>query len=364
MSAAGEIWLIDVTVIRLNYHLPGTAPATLKPRVDAATDPATLTLIQYDAEAIFEGEFDSFDDLMARFDPAKVNWINIDGLNDLDLLRRIAERFKIHPLALEDVLNTTQRPKVEPYDDNIFIVSEMVYFEESRALTFEQVSIFLGESFLLTFQEERGRDAFEHVRKRLRMGKGFARQRKADYLAYALLDGIVDHFFPILETLGDAIEEIEEELLEHPTKATLRRLYEAKRLLIQLRRASWPQREIVNVLMRDETGRVAQETAVFLRDCYDHITQIIDLVESYRDISAGLMDVYLSSLGFRTNEIMRVLTVVSTFFIPLTFVAGVYGMNFAFMPELHWKYGYAYFWALCAVVAGTTFFIVKRKKWI
>ncbi|MGH8048805.1 MAG: magnesium/cobalt transporter CorA [Chthoniobacterales bacterium] len=357
-------------MIRLNYHSPGTPPATLKPRVEPHMGPCTITLIQYDAETIFEAEIETFEDLMERFDPAKVNWINIDGLHDLELLRKLAERFAIHPLALEDVLNTSQRPKVEPYDDNIFIVSEMAYFEEGeKSLAFEQVSLFLGDAFLLTFQEEKGRDAFELVRKRLRAGRGFARQRKADYLAYALLDAIVDHFFPILESLGDAIEEIEEELLEHPTKATLRRLYEGKRLLVQLRRASWPHREIVNALMRDESGRVTKETTVFLRDCYDHITQIIDIIESYRDISAGLMDVYLSSLGFRTNEIMRVLTIVSTFFIPLTFVAGVYGMNFNTdspwnMPELHWKYGYLYFWGICAAVTAFTLYVAKRNKWL
>ena len=356
-------------MIRLNYHLPGTPPATLLPRVDATTGPSSITLIQYDGDTIYEGEFDSFDDLMTRFDPAKVNWINVDGLNDTELLRRIAERFKIHPLALEDVLNTTQRPKVEPYDDNIFIVSEMAYFESNQSLAFEQVSIFLGVGFLLTFQEERGRDAFEAVRKRLRSGRGFARQRKSDYLAYALLDAVVDQFFPILETVGDGIEEIEEELLERPDKSSLRRLYESKRLLVQLRRASWPHREIVNALMRDESGCIVDETKVFLRDCYDHITQIIDIIESYRDISAGLMDVYLSSLGFRTNEIMRVLTIVSTFFIPLTFVAGVYGMNFNTdspynMPELHWKYGYVFFWVLCAGITAFTFFVAKRNKWL
>jgi magnesium transporter len=356
-------------VIRLNYHLPGTAPATLLPRVNASAGPASITLIQYDADTILETEVASFDELNARFDPAKVNWINVDGLGDIALLRKLAERFHIHPLALEDVLNTTQRPKVEPYESNIFVVSEMAYFEKGGALAFEQVSLFLGEGFVLTLQEEKGRDVFEAVRKRLRAGRGFARQRKADYLAYALLDAIVDQFFPILETVGDAIEEIEEELLERPSKQTLRRLYEAKRLLVQLRRAAWPHREILNSLMRDESGRVFAETSVFLRDCYDHITQIIDIVESYRDITAGLMDVYLSSLGFRTNEIMRVLTVVSTFFIPLTFIAGVYGMNFNTdspwnMPELHWKFGYLFFWGVCATVAGVTFYIVKRKKWL
>lgn len=356
-------------MIRLNYHLPGTAPATLLPRAEARQGPASITLFQYDAGTILEEEFDSFDELMERFDPSKVNWINVDGLGDVDLLRRVGEQFGIHPLALEDVLNTSQRPKVEPYEDNIFVVSEMVYFDEGSRLTFEQVSLFLGKNFLLTFQEEHGRDAFEGVRKRLRSGRGFARTRGPDYLTYALLDAIVDQLFPVLETVGDGIEAIEEELLERPTKDTLRDLYEAKRLLVQMRRASWPQREVLNALMRDDSGRVTAETTIFLRDCYDHITQIIDIIESYRDLSAGLMDVYLSSLGFRTNEIMRVLTVVSTIFIPLTFIAGVYGMNFNTrspfnMPELGWEYGYLFFWAICSTVGITTFIIVKRKRWL
>lgn len=356
-------------MIRLNYHLPGTAPATLLPRAEASSGPPAISLIQYDANSIEEVELDTFEELVEKFDPSKVNWINIDGLGDVDLLRKVGDRFGIHPLALEDVLNTSQRPKVEPYEDNIFIVSEMVYFDSDGKLTFEQISLFLGANFLLTFQEEHGRDAFEGVRRRLRSGRGFARSRGADYLAYALLDATIDQLFPVLETVGDGIEAIEEELLERPTKKALRELYEAKRLLVQMRRASWPQREILSALMRDDSGRITPGTTIFLRDCYDHITQIIDIIESYRDLSAGLMDVYLSSLGFRTNEIMRVLTVVSTFFIPLTFLAGVYGMNFNThspfnMPELGWKFGYLYFWGLCALIALVTFIVVKRKRWL
>jgi len=355
--------------MRLNYHMPGTPPATLLPGRESGGSVPTITLIQYDSETIFESEFDSFGELMARFDPGKVNWINIDGLGDTDLLRALGEQFGLHPLALEDVLNTTQRPKVEHYANHFFIVSEMVYFDKEEHLTFEQVSMFLGSNYLITIQEEHGEDSFESVRQRLRVGRGFGRKRGPDYLAYALIDSIVDQFFPVLESLGDAIEDIEEELLERPSKSTLRRLYEVKRLLVQVRRASWPHREILNSLMRDDTGRVTAETTIFLRDCYDHITQIIDIIESYRDLSAGLMDVYLSSLGFRTNEIMRVLTVVSTIFIPLTFVAGVYGMNFNTsspfnMPELDWKFGYLYFWLISALIAGTTLVIVKRKKWL
>jgi magnesium transporter len=267
------------------------------------------------------------------------------------------------------VLNTTQRPKLETFDDHLFVVSEMVYFEEGDQLAVEQVSLFLGDSFVLTLQEERGCDTFERVRARLRSGRGYSRKRGADYLLYALLDTIVDQFFPVLETLGDGVEELEEELLASPTKDTLRRLYEVKRLLIQIRRAAWPHREIFASLMRDDSGRLADGTTVFLRDCYDHITQIIDIIESYRDLCAGLMEVYLSSLGFRTNEIMRVLTVVSTIFIPLTFVAGVYGMNFNTdsplnMPELSWRYGYLFFWGVSAAIVGVTVFIAKRKRWL
>ncbi len=338
-------------------------------REDAEGAPAKLTLIQYDADTFAEREFASLSELMAEFDPSKVNWINVDGIGDAELLKTLGEQFNLHPLTLEDVLNTTQRPKVEYFDEYIFLVSEMVYFDQESRLAVEQLSLFLADSLVLTVQEERGSDVFESVRARLRLGRGFARKRKADYLMYALLDAIVDQFFPVLETLGDGVEELEEELLAKPTKDTLRRLYEVKRLLIQLRRAAWPHREIFGSLMRDDSDRVGSETTVFLRDCYDHITQIIDIIESYRDLSAGLMDVYLSSLGFRTNEIMRVLTVVSTVFIPLTFLAGVYGMNFNTkspynLPELDWKYGYLYFWGLSAVIISITLWIVKRKKWL
>ncbi len=356
-------------MIRLNYHTPGTAPATLVPQTEVCADPPTLSLFQFDADGLFEGEFDSLHELLEKYDASKVNWINVDGLSDVGLLKHLGEHFRLHPLALEDVLNTTQRPKVEHYEDHYFIVSEMLYFAEKDRLTFEQVSMFLGTSYIITIQEEHGEDSFEQVRARLRSGRGFARTRKADYLAYALLDGIIDHFFPVLEAIGDGIEELEEALLETPSKQTLRELYAAKRLLLQVRRASWPQREVLSLLMRDDTGQIGRETQIFLRDCYDHITQIIDIVESYRDLTAGLMDLYLSSVGVRTNEIMRVLTVVSTIFIPLTFLAGVYGMNFNTdspfnMPELGWRYGYIYFWVLSGVIAAITLFIVKRKHWL
>jgi magnesium transporter len=274
------------------------------------TGAPVLTLIQYDGDSIFEEEFDTFEGLMRRFDPSKVNWINVDSLSDVELLRKLGDVFNIHPLALEDVLNTTQRPKVEQFADHFFIVSEMIY-EAGMRIALEQLSVFLGKSFVLTIQEESEHDVFEQIRSRLRAGRGYARKMKADYLAYALLDATVDQFYPILESLGESVEKIEAELLRKPSRETLRRLYETKRLLLQLRRTAWPQREIFNTLIRDDSGLVSKETQIFLRDCYDHTTQIIDILESYRDLAAGLMDIYLSSLSFRTNEIMRVLTVIS-----------------------------------------------------
>lgn len=356
-------------MIRIKYHAPGTPPATLERPDGDASRPSEITLIQYDQETIFEGRFDTFEELMARFDPEKVNWINIDGLGSMDVLRKLSDRFSMHPLALEDVLNTTQRPKVERYEEHYFIISEMIYREEERRIAVEQLSLFLGENYVITLQEECGHDVFDTVRARLRSGRGYARKMKADYLAYALLDATVDQFFPILEAVGDGIEAIEEELLSKPARETLKRLYEGKRLLLQLRRAAWPHREIFNTLMRDDSGLVSADTQVFLRDCYDHITQIIDILESFRDLAAGLMDVYLSSLGFRTNEIMRVLTVISSIFIPLTFIAGVYGMNFNTefpfnMPELNLPYGYLLCLGVMGSIAGGMILYFKRRHWL
>ncbi|GAB4181154.1 MAG: magnesium/cobalt transporter CorA [Terrimicrobiaceae bacterium] len=356
-------------MFRLRYHAPGTSPGTLAVADDAAQGPAEITLIQYDQNSFRESPVMGFDDLVAAIDPNKVNWINIDGLGDIDLLQKIASHFSIHPLALEDVLNTTQRPKVDFFDDHYFIVSEMIYASDEKSVSIEQVSMFLGDHYLLTIQEARGYDVFNAVRQRLRSGRGNARSRCSDYLAYALIDATVDQFFPLLESVGDSIEEIEDILLEKPTRETLRRLYECKRILLMLRRAAWPQREIINTLLRDEAGLVRQSTRVFLRDCYDHSVQIIDILESFRDLAAGLMDVYLSSMGFRTNEIMRTLTVVSVLFIPLTFLAGVYGMNFDTnlplnMPELRWPFGYVYFWSVCLLIVISMLFFFHKKKWL
>lgn len=343
------------------YHQPGAAPATLTPRGD---QPPVVTLIEYDAHSFEERKVEQIEEVFERRPRGKVKWINIDGLGDMELLRKLAAHFGLHPLALEDVLHTGQRPKIEEYDAHIFMVTQMASSDGPLAVQFEQVSVFFGKDFLITIQEEPLHDVFDPVRARLRSGRGFGRQRGHDYLAYALLDAVVDQFFPVLEPLGEAVEELEEELLERPSKECVRSLHELKRALLLLRRNSWPLRELVSALSRNESGLITKETKIFLRDCYDHSIQIMDMIESYRDLSTSMMDIYLSSLGMRTNEVMRVLTVVSTIFIPLTFIAGVYGMNFEHMPELKSPYGYGICLAIMAMLALGMLAIFRRKKWL
>ncbi|MEP6673104.1 MAG: magnesium/cobalt transporter CorA [Chthoniobacter sp.] len=354
---------------------PGQAPATLTPHlVDGKTVHPKITLFEYDEVTLVEKEIANIEDAFGCFHNDKVSWINIDGLGDVDVLRKLGERFNLHPLALEDVLNTGQRPKVEHYEGYLFIVAEMIYLNKEEEVCGEQVSMFLGRNFIITVQEEPETDAFDHVRARIRSGRGWIRKMKCDYLAYALLDSIIDHYFPVLENLGAAIEDIENTMVEKPSRSCLLSLHEYKRTLVQMRRFVWPAREVATSLMHEETGLVRAETKVFLRDCYDHTVQIMDLVESYRDVVSGLMELYLSSIGIRTNEIMRVLTVMSSIFIPLTFIAGLYGMNFAYqegdvkmplnMPELHSPYGYVIVLGVMVLIAIGQVLFFKHKKWL
>ena len=330
--------------------------------------------MQYDEAGINEHRVEDWNELKTLVVPGKVTWIDVRGLADVDALQKLGAAFNLHPLTLEDVLNTTQRPKIEPFDDLLYIVGHMVYFEKTdtgdQFLCSEQVSIFLGEDFVITIQEESCQDVFEPVRERLRKARGYARRHKGDYLVYALIDAIVDHFFPVLEVICDGLEEVEEAIGNHPEKSQLRTLQEHKRLLLQLRRAAWPCREILNSLLRDNFALVQEPTKVFLRDCYDHAVQIIELVETYRELSCDLVELWMSGISMRTNDIMRVLTVISAIFIPLTFVAGVYGMNFNpdkspfNMPELEWPFGYFACLALMATVAGSMMLFFKRKNWL
>ncbi len=356
--------------------VPGSSPATLVPHlVEGRAKKARIQVITYDLNHFHEQEYADIGEAIARMDSHLVTWINVDGLGDLETLEALAAHFHFHPLSLEDVLNTGQRPKSEEADDYLFIVAQMVYHDVELDLRGEQVSLFLGKSFLITIQEEPEYDVFEHVRDRLRAGRGTIRKSKADYLAYSLLDSIIDHYYPVLEKIGADIDELETRLLVNPTRDMVQKLHEHKRGLTQLRRFVWPMRDVVNSLLHDNSPFVAKSTKIYLRDCYDHTVQLMDLVESYREVSAGLMELYHSSVGLRTNEVMRVLTVVTSVFIPLTFLVGVYGMNFApqtedgkplplNMPELYQPHGYIVLLVVMLAIAVAQIYLFRRMKWL
>jgi magnesium transporter len=355
---------------KVRYSRPGTAPATLVAPPDQESHKPEILLIEYDAHAIQEKKVERIEETFSSLENGKVNWINISGLGDVEMLRQVGLNFRIHPLALEDMLNTGQRPKVEEYENQLFIVLQMAYSTNVGGIVFEQVSMVLGKQFVITVQEEARRDVFDPVRLRLRQGGGNARYMRADYLAYALVDAVVDHYFPLVESLGDSIEEFQETVLNDPTRERLRQLHDFRRAIAELRRAVGPQRDVLGRLTRDETGLIEGETRFFFRHCYDHTVIVLDLLETFRDATRNLMDLYLSSLSLRTNEVIRVLTVISSIFIPLTFIAGVYGMNFdrsasgLNMPELGRHFGYLYAIGLMLAVAVGMILFFKRKKWL
>ncbi|MCU0749626.1 MAG: magnesium/cobalt transporter CorA [Akkermansiaceae bacterium] len=355
---------------------PGSPPATLLPHlVDGKVRKPSVQVIEYDREHFVERDVTDLKELATHLDNSKVTWINIDGLGDVEALTLLGEKFKLHPLALEDVLNTGQRPKVELTADYVFIVAQMVYQDKARTICGEQVSVFFGKNFLITVQEEGTYDVFDPVRERIRTGRGAIRKVKADYLAYALLDSIIDHYYPVLEAVGNDIEELEDQLLNKPSREMMHSLHEYKRSLTQMRRFVWPLRDVVNGMLHDPSGYITPPTKVFLRDCYDHTVQLMDLVESYKELTTSLMELYHSSVGLRTNEVMRVLTVITSIFIPLTFIVGVYGMNFApetadgkklplNMPELYSPYGYLIVMALMALIAIGQLILFRKMKWL
>jgi magnesium transporter len=355
---------------KLRYPPPGTPPATLVVPPEYQGQKPVISLIEYDAHSIVERSIETMDELLPCLDNDKVSWINVDGLGDTEFIQRLGRHFRIHPLALEDIFNIGQRPKVDEYDRQLFIVLDMGYENKEGEVVFEQVCVVLAEQFVITIQEEDSGDVFNPVRQRLRDGGGNARFMKSDYLAYALIDAVIDQYFPIIESLGESMDDLQETLLEQPTRERLRELHEFKRLIARIRRAVWPQREVLGRLMRDETGLVETRTKPFFRDCYDHTVIMVDILETFRDATRNIMDTYLSSISIRTNEIMRVLTVISSIFIPLTFIAGVYGMNFDpklspfNMPELEWPFGYPFaIFLMLAVGIGMIVFF-KRKKWL
>jgi magnesium transporter len=343
---------------------PGLAPGTLVHVGEKKVEKVRIRMIDYDEANLEERELETVDECVPYKDKPTVTWINIDGLHEVSVIEKFGINFGLHPLVLEDIVHTEQRPKMENFENYIFIITKMLsYDEEENQIKEEQFSLVLGQNYIITFQEGVG-DVFELVRDRLRKGIGGIRKRPADYLTYALIDVVVDHYFIVLEKLGERVESLEEELITNPSPETPQAIHHIKRELIFLRKSVWPLRELIANLERGELSLVDENTTVFLRDVYDHTIQVIDMVEMLRDMVSGMLDVYLSSVSNKMNEVMKVLTIIATIFIPLTFIAGIYGMNFEFMPELKWHWAYPIVWAVIIAIGITMLLYFKRKRWL
>lgn len=330
----------------------------------SAEEPVQLEVFRYNTEGLQEIEPKDYQNLHELKKEGSTFWLNVEGIHRPEMVESICKQFGIHPLTIEDIVSPDQRPKAEEVEGYVYMVLKMMeYNTENHTIEQEQVSFLLGDGFVITFQERPG-DIFGGVRQRLRAGRGRIRGRGADYLMYALVDAVVDSYFIILEQLGDYIGELEENMLVGADKESFDMVYHIKREMLALRRSTWPLREVVYKLEREGFAQITSDTRVFLRDVYDHMIQVIDTVETYRDLLSGMIDLYHSTIGSRTNEVMRVLTVISTIFIPLTFIVGVYGMNFAVMPELHWRYGYFATWGVMGMIALLQIWYFRRKNWL
>ncbi|MEO6444438.1 MAG: magnesium/cobalt transporter CorA [Gemmatimonadaceae bacterium] len=349
----------------LNFHKRqppvGARPGTLAPSPEG--HPPVIHLMTYGLDEVIEREVTDVEELRACLDGEQMSWIDLQGLGDEATLRRIGEIFQLHPLALEDAVNIPQRPKSESYALQHLFITRMTRLAQGSGLDTEQVSIFIGPHYVLTLQERYG-DVFDPVRRRVRGGKGLLRKQGSDYLAYALIDTVIDGYYPVIEAIGDRLHELEEEILENPTHAGLQRIHRIRRDLLALRRAVWPQREAVNSLIREESPLIGDLVRQYLRDSHDHAVQIADVIETYRELAASLMDIYLSSMSQRTNEVMKVLTIMASIFIPLTFLAGIYGMNFEYLPELKFHNAYPTLLTVMALTTAGMLYYFWRKGWI
>jgi magnesium transporter len=342
----------------------GLPPGSLVHIGEQKEKKAKISLLRYNEEDLQEWSADSLEEMGPLREKSSVSWLNIDGLHEVDILRRIGEAFDVHNLVLEDILDTGQRPKIEVHEDHIYIVLRMLDLDPATGeINNEQLSLLLGDDYVVSFQE-RESEVFDTVRERLRTRRGRIRKRRADYLAYALIDAVVDNYFSILEELGTRIESLEDELMNDPGNDTLQRIHFFKREIIKVRRAVWPLRKLLGILEKKESDFIREETTLFFRDVNDHVIQIVDTVEPFREILAGLLDIYLSTMSNRMNEVMKTLTIIATIFIPLTFIAGIYGMNFQHMPELTWHGGYFLVLGLMFVLAAIMLVFFKRKRWL
>ena len=343
----------------------GLPPGSLIHIGDRLTEKTKITVFDYDEAHLQEKEIKTVGECRQFKDSPTVAWIHIEGIHDTQILEELGAVFGLHPLTLEDILNTDQRPKMEDFCEYIYIVLKTFYnhADENNETSSEQISIILGPTFVISFQEKET-DIFKPIRERIRAGKGRLRKSGADYLAYSLIDTIVDNYFTVLEHLGEKIEIIEESLVKNPSTQTLQAIQHLKREMIFLRKSVWPLRETISSLERTECQLIQESTGLFLKDIYDHTIQVIDTIETFRDMLSGILDIYLSSISNRMNEIMKVLTIIATIFMPLTFMAGVYGMNFKYMPELEWHWGYFFIWSIMITIAVSMLVYFRKKRWL
>jgi magnesium transporter len=346
---------------RLTRVQPGTIPGTLASPEGGPAAPPRVTVMHYTQDSLFESEAKTVAECLEWLDRPGVTWINVDGLGQPEALAQFGERLHFHPLALEDVFNVPQRPKIEAYGDHYLLILRMLRL--APEIDEEQVSVFFGGTYVITVQERADGDVFEGVRERLRKSRGRVRVAGSDYLTYALIDAVIDGYFPVLESLGERLDHLEDECVMEPEALALPKIQTLRRDLLTLRRAIWPMREAVVALGREESALITAETRLFLRDCYDHALEALEIVETDRETASSVMEIYLAMQNQRLNEVMKVLTVMATLFIPLTFIASIYGMNFEHMPELKWRYGYPATLGLMGAVAGGLIYYFKRRHW-
>lgn len=342
----------------------GMSPGSLVYVGDESRQNISVSVIHYSQGHFSENRNTDLASCRDLVSPDTVSWINVSGVHDPGMVSEIGQLFGLHPLVLEDILNTESRPKIDDYDDYLFIVLKMIdYDEKSRQFDHEQVSLVVGPHMVISFQEKPG-DVFDPLRGRIRKGKGRIRKSGAGYLAYALIDMIVDHYFTILEKIGEQIENLQDEVMDDARKEIVNAIHQSRSRIIFLRKAAWPMRDIIQTLLREQSDLIDEDVKLYLRDVYDHAMHVSDTVETYRDILANVLDIYLTSVSNKMNEVMKVLTVIATIFIPLTFLAGVYGMNFDYMPELSWPWAYPVVWAVFLLIFIGLLAWFKRKKWL
>ncbi|PNX47132.1 MAG: magnesium and cobalt transport protein CorA [Thermoplasmata archaeon M9B1D] len=356
-------------IIKKGSKSRGLPPGEMVHIGEKKTEKVKISILDYSIGKYTDKEVKNVEECFSLKRSPSVSWINVDGLHETDIIERLGNCFSIHPLVLEDIVNTDQRPKIEDYEKYFFIVLKMLLVDDKeQEIHSEQVSIIFGERFVISFQETIG-DVFDQIRERIRKGKGRIRKMGADYLAYSLIDAIVDNYYAILEKIGEKVESLEEDLVSNPSPETLQKIYNLKREMVYLRKSVWPLRDVISNMLRDESKLIKKETHIYLRDLYDHTIQVIDTIETFRDMISGMLDIYMSSISNKMNEVMKVLTIFAAIFIPLTFIVGVYGMNFdrTFpfnMPELNWQFGYIFVWGIMISLVIVMLGYFKHKKWL